>query len=163
MYSLYACFLLWFHSVDQAGYRSAFSARCGFYAFVTWCRLRMALCAADTTATAPSQSLLFVGKYPTDVFPSDTQYGVEVSAIRSPSFDVVAALQFPPDSGVCLCVLHGAAALSRRLVSSYGSKWSFHMSSVNGYRERKVTPSKNGVSAAAVYRITGQSRICKGE
>jgi len=63
----------------------------------------LALCvAADMAATAPSQTLLFVGKYPTEAFPPDTRYGVEISAIRSPSYDVVASLQFPPESGAFL-------------------------------------------------------------
>jgi len=54
---------------------------------------------ADISASALSQSLLFVGKYPTEAFPPGTQYGLEVSAIRSASSDIVASMEFPDRSG----------------------------------------------------------------
>ena len=52
----------------------------------------------DTTALR-GPPLLFVGKYPTDAFPVNTQYGLETCAIRSTPSDVVASLQFPAGSG----------------------------------------------------------------
>lgn len=105
-------------------------------------RFQIDVCIADMTASAVSQSLLFFGKYPTDAFPPDTRYGVEISAIRSPSFDVVASLQFPTDSGV-FGPLETINFIMRMqvVVSSVVSRW---------LRGRKMAQANDGVTSAGI-------------
>jgi len=85
---------------------------------------------ADTIAQSPTPSLLFVGKYPTDVFPVGTQYGVEMSVIRSPSSDVAASLQFPADSGITCALLARFCFIE---TIDFVLEWvTFYLSSANG-------------------------------